>query len=68
MNILKQNRTVVLTWRRECHEDIAKAQQFFTELTHQGWIATTSSNGIQRIFKFTKDCEKIVFYPLSEGG
>ena len=68
MNVTKEGVTIVLTWRTDDAEDVAKAQAVYTRLVRQGWLATGQTKGRRRVFAFPPDQGILVFIPLSEGG
>lgn len=68
MNVSKDNAKIILTWRKDVAEDVAKAKDFFQNLTKQGWLATRRSGGLQRIIDFKAEYEELVFIPFAEGG
>lgn len=68
MNVAKEGVTIVLTWRTDDAEDVAKAQAVYTRLVRQGWLATGRNGRSRRVFAFPPDQGKLVFVPLSEGG
>jgi hypothetical protein len=68
MKVSKDSAKIILTWRKEDAEDVAKARDFFQNLTKQGWLATRRSGGLQRILEFKAEYEELVFVPFAEGG
>jgi len=68
MNVSKDGAKIILTWRKDDAEDVAKARDFFRNLTKQGWLATKRSCGLQRILDFKADYEELIFIPFAEGG
>jgi hypothetical protein len=68
MNVSKDGAKIILTWRKDDADDVAKARDFFQNLTKQGWLATRRSCGLQRILHFKSEYEELLFIPLAEGG
>ncbi len=68
MNVAKDGVKIVLTWRTDDAEDVAKARAFFTSLVRQGWLATSHNGGRRRVLDFPPDQGELVFIPFSEGG
>ena len=68
MNVAKDGAKIILTWRKDDAEDIAKARDFFQNLTKQGWLATRRSGGLRRTLDFKAEYEELVFIPFAEGG
>jgi hypothetical protein len=68
MKVSKDSAKIILTWRKDDAEDVAKARDFFQNLTKQGWLATRHSGGLQRILDFKAEYEELVFIPFAEGG
>jgi hypothetical protein len=68
MKVSKDSAKIILTWRKKDAEDVAKARDFFQNLTKQGWLATRRSGGLQRILDFKAEYEELVFVPFAEGG
>jgi hypothetical protein len=68
MNVAKDGAKIILTWKKDDAEDIAKARDFFQNLTKQGWLATRRSGGLRRKLDFKSEYEELVFIPFAEGG
>lgn len=68
MNVSKDGAKIILLWRKDDAEDVAKAKDFFQSLTKQGWLATRRKGGLQRILDFKGEYEELVFIPFVEGG
>ena len=68
MKVSKDDAKIILTWRKDGAEDVAKARDFFRNLTKQGWLATRRSGGLQRILDFKSEYEELIFIPFAEGG
>lgn len=68
MNISKDGAKIILLWKKDDADDVAKARDFFRNLTKQGWLATRRSCGLQRVLDFKSEYEELIFIPLAEGG
>ena len=68
MNISKDGAKIILLWKKDESDDVAKARDFFRNLTKQGWLATRRSCGLQRVLDFKSEYEELIFIPLAEGG
>lgn len=68
MKVSKDGAKIILTWRKDDAEDIAKARDIFQNLTKQGWLATRRRVGLQRVLDFKAEYEELVFVPFAEGG
>jgi len=68
MKVLEDGAKIILRWNKDDAEDVAKAKDFFKNLTKQGWLATRRSGELQRILDFKSEYEELIFIPFAEGG
>ena len=61
---------IVLTWNKECTNEVEAAKKQFDQYLRQGWLAfAVHADKIPRqIFNFDTSSEKIILTPIVEGG
>ncbi|MEM3873486.1 MAG: hypothetical protein QXE05_13080 [Nitrososphaeria archaeon] len=68
MKIKNKGTMIVIEWDVNSSEEIKEANEYFSNLTRQGWIAVIENDKPTRLLEFKKDVGKILFIPLAEGG
>lgn len=68
MKITNKETKIVIEWDINSPEEIKEANEYFRNLTRQGWIAVIENDKPTRLLEFKKDAGKILFIPLAEGG
>jgi hypothetical protein len=58
-----------VSWRIQNAEEVAAAEETFTQYLNDGWLAYSEDpNGRRQIFEFNPHLEKIVLLPPLGGG
>lgn len=68
MKVSKEGSRIILEWNVEDVEDVKKAEEFFINMTKQGWLAAVHNGALRRVLEFKRGYRKLWFIPLSEGG
>lgn len=68
MKVTRKGSAILIEWNTEDPKDVREANEFFNNLTRQGWIAVAQKGASRRLLEFRGEEGKILFLPMVEGG
>jgi hypothetical protein len=66
--VTRKGTTIEMEWDVNDPKDVKEANEYYDNLTKQGWIAVVEKETLHRILEFKKDEGRILFLPVLEGG
>lgn len=68
LKVTRKGVAIEIEWDVNDPNDVKEANEYYDNLTKQGWIAVVQKQTLHRILEFKKDEGRIMFLPMLEGG